>query len=97
VFWHGEDRRYRNVASRFRELVRRAVAKAELEGRSPLKPFRFHDLRHWFAVDYLRNGGSIYTLQQILGHTSIKTTERYLDHLTPDENVASKRAALATE
>lgn len=48
-------------------------------------PFRFHDLRHWFAVTYLQRGGNIYDLQRILGHASIKTTELYLDYLTPAE------------
>jgi integrase/recombinase XerD len=55
--------------------------------------FRFHDLRHWYAVDYLRQGGSIYHLQGILGHRSIKTTEIYLDFLTPEEQEAVKRPA----
>lgn len=49
------------------------------------------DLRHRFAVDYPRAGGSIYDLQQILGHTSIKTTEVYLAYLTPEEAAAAKR------
>jgi integrase len=43
------------------------------------------------AVDYLRDGGSIYDLQQILGHASIKTTEIYLAFLTPAEQRVSKR------
>lgn len=47
--------------------------------------FRFHDLRHLFAVTYLQRGGNIYDLQRILGHGSIKTTEGYLDYLTPEE------------
>jgi len=47
--------------------------------------FRFHDLRHLFAVTYLQRGGNIYDLQRILGHGSIKTTELYLDYLTPAE------------
>lgn len=47
--------------------------------------FRFHDLRHLFAVTYLQRGGNIYDLQRILGHGSIKTTEIYLDYLTPEE------------
>lgn len=42
---------------------------------------------------YLRAGGNIYTLQQILGHASIKTTELYLDHLTPDEKHTAKYGA----
>jgi integrase/recombinase XerD len=60
---------------------------------SPFRRFRFHDLRHRFAVDYLRDGGNIYDLQKILGHASIKTTEIYLDYLTPDEQEAAKRPA----
>jgi integrase/recombinase XerD len=52
--------------------------------------FRFHDLRHLFAVRYLRNGGGIYALQGILGHTSVKTTEIYLAYLTPDQQQAAK-------
>jgi integrase/recombinase XerD len=75
VFWHDNGERYRNVSSRFRLFVRR----------SGCRPFRFHDLRHWFAVDYLRRGGSIYTLAKILGHASVKTTEIYLRHAVPDE------------
>ncbi len=51
--------------------------------------FRFHDLRHRFAVDYLKNKvGSIYELQQHLGHTSVKTTEMYLDYLSAPEKHA---------
>ncbi|WP_414690983.1 tyrosine-type recombinase/integrase [Novosphingobium sp.] len=52
--------------------------------------FRFHDLRHLFAVRFLQNGGSIYALQGIMGRTSVKTTEIYLAHLTPDQQLKSK-------
>lgn len=51
--------------------------------------FRFHDLRHLFAVTYLQRGGNLYDLQRILGHGSIKTTELYLDYMTPDERRAA--------
>jgi integrase/recombinase XerD len=42
-------------------------------------------LRHWFAVEALRDGMGIYKLSKHLGHTSVKTTEIYLNFLTPDE------------
>lgn len=41
-----------------------------------------HGLRHTFATQFLANGGNIWTLKNILGHRSIKTTERY-SHAIP--------------
>ncbi len=37
-----------------------------------------HLLRHTFATRYLENGGNIYSLQQILGHTSLEMVKKYL-------------------
>lgn len=45
-----------------------------------------HVLRHTMATQFLRDGGNIRTLQIILGHASLATTERYL-HVT-DQDVA---------
>ncbi len=44
---------------------------------------RFHDLRHSFASNYMMNGGNVFDLQKLLGHTDIKMTMRYA-HFTPD-------------
>ena len=89
MFWHDQGDAYSRAANQFSALVRRAVRAAKKRGRR-LRPFRFHDLRHWFAVDYLRRGGNIYALQKILGHSSISTTEIYLDHLDPAEQHSAK-------
>ena len=45
----------------------------------------FHSLRHSFATYYLKNGGSLLTLQSMLGHKSLNATTIYL-HLSQNFN-----------
>ena len=40
--------------------------------------FRFHDLHHTFASWNRMNGGDLYELAKILGHSNIKMTEGYI-------------------
>jgi integrase len=49
----------------------------DLLERANIQDFRFHDLRHTFASWYMMNGGDLYELAKILGHSNIKMTERY--------------------
>ena len=48
-----------------------------------LKDVRMHDLRHSFASFLVNSGRTLYEVQQLLGHTQIKTTARY-SHLSQD-------------
>ena len=45
----------------------------------------FHSLRHAFSTYYLMNGGSLLSLQSMLGHKSLNTTIIYL-HLSQNFN-----------
>jgi integrase/recombinase XerD len=81
VFHQGNGRRWVSPASRFGDIRRRVARKA-----AQFRGFRFHDLRHLYAVEYLRaRKGSLYDLQRLLGHESVKTTEIYLAFLTPEQ------------
>lgn len=81
--------RFLRATEMWREVVARAQMMAQREGRS-LTPMRLHDLRHEYAIRYLENGGSLYTLQQLLGHGSIRQTEWYLAYLTPEQAAHAK-------
>lgn len=83
----------RDVAGRFAKLVK-ATAKAARKAGADFRPMTFHHLRHRYAVDFLkRRDGTIYDLQQQLGHTSVATTEIYLKYLTAEEARAAKFGA----
>ncbi len=51
--------------------------------RAGLPDVRLHDLRHSYASFLVNNGVSIYVVQQLLGHTQTRTTQRY-SHLDRD-------------
>jgi integrase/recombinase XerD len=95
LFWHSAGENYKNFASQFAAIVQRTNEWATATG-GDFRPFRFHDLRHWHAVQWLKSGRSIYELQHRLGHTSVKTTEVYLraGYLTFEEQEATKAGTL---
>ena len=48
-----------------------------------VRTVRFHDLRHTYASQFVMNGGDMYALSSILGHTDIEMTKRYA-HLSSE-------------
>lgn len=57
-----------------------------------LPNLRIHDLRHSFASTLVNQGVSIYDVQHLLGHNSIKTTQRYA-HLNDQTLINSAQVA----
>jgi site-specific recombinase XerD len=51
--------------------------------RAGLPDIRLHDLRHSFASMLVNSGESLYVVQDLLGHSSPRMTQRYA-HVAPD-------------
>ena len=81
LFLNRDGNTYASFAADFGNVIRRVVAGEAKAGRE-FHRVRVHDLRHRFAVRWLKSGGDIYRLSRHLGHTSVKTTEGYLRYLT---------------
>jgi integrase len=50
---------------------KKACQKADITG------LRFHDLRHTFASRLVESGADLITVKELLGHSTVKMTERY--------------------
>lgn len=54
-----------------------------------------HRFRHTFAINFLRNGGSMLELQELLGHESMETVRIYAKLAEVDLAAAQRRASVA--
>lgn len=85
LFTSVRDRRL--TGDSVKHLLDRIGTRANVPGTHP------HRFRHTFAIQFLRNGGDIFTLQRFLGHTSMTMVKRYLYLAKTDLENAHKRAS----
>jgi site-specific recombinase XerD len=74
-------------ASYVRTALHRLGEKAGVEKR--VHP---HGLRHTLAFELMWEGVPAPVIQRQLGHTSLATTQRYLDHLAPKDLVVTMQS-----
>ena len=77
-------------AEALRRRLKRVMRKAGVKGKR-LGP---HTLRHTFATAFIRNGGDVAHLKELLGHTSIEMTQKYITLAARDLHVAHGRYGL---
>ena len=70
-----------------RALLPRLAAKAGVE-----KRVHAHGLRHTHAAELAAEGVPVNVVARQLGHASVATTARYLDHIAPQEVVKTMQA-----
>jgi site-specific recombinase XerD len=75
------------TTDRLRTIIGKYTDRADIEGVrcSP------HTFRHTFAISYLRNGGDVFSLQRILGHSSLDVVRIYLNLAVADVKACHRR------
>jgi integrase/recombinase XerD len=70
-----------------REIIRRRAKRVNV----PIPGL--HDFRRAFALQCLRNGVDIYSLQKLMGHADLQVLQRYLAQTTEDIQAAHKNGS----
>jgi integrase/recombinase XerD len=85
LFVSAADRPFNRDSLRI--LIRRLGARAEIAHVHP------HKFRHTFAITYLRSGGDVFTLQMLLGHSSLDMVRHYARIAEMDVEQAHRKAS----
>ncbi len=66
---------------------------SRLGERAGVPRLHLHLLRHTFATRYLLNGGDAFSLQQLLGHTTLEMTRKYADMVALEKAVKRRKSS----
>jgi site-specific recombinase XerD len=72
----------------WQHIFKKYVRKAKLDD-----TISSYDLRHTFAIMFLRNGGNLFALKAILGHRKLEMTERYARFVGKDVKQEHEKAS----
>lgn len=87
-FWVTEER-HPMTKSGIQIAVKRLCKRANITG-CKLGP---HTFRHTAAINYLRNGGGEFTLQIMLGHSTLAMTRKYASSFSTEDMIRVHRVA----
>lgn len=84
LLFPGKENKRPISTTSIRNVLRKAVLAAGIK-----KTVTMHSLRHTFATHHLEAGTDLRTLQMVMGHSSLKTTSRYL-HVSTEKLRSTK-------
>ena len=83
---NGKKFNYQNAHRDFSKLLKRIR----------IVPIGFHALRRTFAKNYLRQGGNLFYLKAVLGHSRLETTQAYVEVESQDLQETHTKTSLLT-
>lgn len=86
--WVSEERRPLTRAG-VQTVIKKLCQRAQITDAKPGP----HTFRHTAAIHFLRNGGTEFTLQLLLGHSTLKMTRGYVSTLGEEDMIKAHRMA----
>ena len=68
------------------------VQNKSLDAKVCLNNAHAHRFRYTFAIEFLRNGGNVFVLKELLGHEKLEQTMRYVKFVESDISESAKHS-----